>query len=78
MTASGSSGFLSTTGRSCWSKFYEHFDYGGRVGYALTLEKFSVGVFGGYHRRNISFGDYISQANAFTATASVDLNFEAF
>lgn len=61
-----------------YPEFYKHFDYGARAGYALTFDAFAVGLFGGYHRQNRSFGDYVSQADAYTITLSVDLNYEEF
>lgn len=61
-----------------WGEFYKHFDYGARAGYALTFDAFAVGLFGAYGRRNVAWGEYISQADSFSVTLSLDLNYEEF
>ncbi len=61
-----------------WSNILDYLDYGARAGYAYTFEYGAVGAYAGYERRNIAWGDYISQGDVWKGTLSIDINYEAF
>ena len=61
-----------------WSNTFSYLDYGGRAGYAYTFEYGAVGAYLGYERRNIAWGEYISEADVLKGTLSIDLNYDAF
>lgn len=61
-----------------YPEFYNYLDYGAQAAYYLTFDPIAIGVFGGYERRNITWGDYVSQAQGFKVGMSVDLFYEEF
>lgn len=66
---------LSLAGK--WSETHKYLDYGGRAGYAYAFEYGAIGAWIGYERRNIAWGDYISQGDIWKGTISLDINYEA-